>query len=286
MILITGATGNLGSKVIEALLKRVAATEIAALVRDENKAQDLKEKGISIRIGDYDSKGALDQAMRGVDKVLLVSGGRAANGLQQHQNVVDAAKKAGVKTFAYTSRCLQNPETLSNQLMKRHFLTEEYILSTGMNYIFFRNILYMEAMVTFLGKNVLETGIHLPAGDGRGSYALRSDQAEAIGNVLATEGNSKRVYDFTNCLTYSFDDIASALSVLSGRKVSYTSVDTASFQLKAAELGIPEFAVDVVTAFVTDIKNGQESKVSTDMESALGRKPVGLQEGLKQLFGL
>lgn len=286
MILITGATGNLGSKVIEALLNKVAASEIAALVRDENKAQDLKEKGISIRVGDYDSKGALKEAMKGVDKVLLISGGRADNGLQQHQNVVDAAKAAGVGTIAYTSRCLQNPDSLANELMKRHFLTEDYILSTGMNYIFFRNILYMDAMVTFLGKNVLETGIFLPAGEGRASYALRSDQAEAIGNVLATEGHGSRVYNFTNTETYSFYDVASALSKLSGRTVSYMPVDTATFQHKAADLGIPAFAVDVVNAFITDIKNGQESKVSMDMEIALGRKPACLMEGLKLLLGL
>lgn len=118
MIFITWATGNLEIKVIEALLKKVAAAEIAALVRDESKAQDLTEKGITIRVGDYDNKAALDQAMVGVDKILLVSGGRAANGLEQHQNVIDAA---GVKTLAYTSRCLQNPETISNQLMRRNF---------------------------------------------------------------------------------------------------------------------------------------------------------------------
>lgn len=286
MILITGATGNLGSKVIEVLLKKVSASEIAALVRDENKAQDLKGKGISIRVGDYDSKDALKEAMKGVDKVLLVSGGRADNGLEQHQNVVDAAKMAGVGTIAYTSRCLQNRDSLANKLMKRHFLTEDYILSTGMNHVFFKNILYMDAMVTFLGKNVLETGIFLPAGQGRASYALRSDQAEAIANVLAEKSNSRRVYDFTNTDTYSFYDVAEALSELSGSKVAYMPVDAATFQLKAADLGIPAFAVDVVNAFITDIKNGQESTVSTDMEIALGRKPVGLKEGLKLLFGL
>lgn len=83
-----------------------------------------------------------------------------------------------------------------------------------MNFNFFRNILYMEAMVTFLGKNVLEKGIHLPAGDGRRFYALRSDQAEAIGNILASENRNKNVYDFTNSQTYSFYDIANALSSL------------------------------------------------------------------------
>ena len=286
MILITGATGNLGSKVIEALLKKVPATQIVAFVRDEIKAQDLREKGVNIRVGDYDSKSALVEAMKGVKKVLLISGGRAENGLEQHQNVVDAAKHAGVKTIAYTSRCLQSRDTLANELMKRHFLTEDYILSSGMNYIFFRNILYMDAMITFLGKNVLETGIFLPADDGRASYALRSDQAEAIGNILASKDDIKRVYNFTNTETYSLYDVANALSELSGRKVSYMPVDTATFQQKATELGIPEFAVNVVNAFITDIKNGQESKVSTDMEIALGRKPVGLKEGLKLLLGL
>jgi NAD(P)H dehydrogenase (quinone) len=177
---------------------------------------------------------------------LLISGGRAENGLEQHQNVVDAAKIAGVKTIAYTSRCLQTRNTLANELMKRHFLTEDYILSSGMNYVFFRNILYMDAMVTFLGKNVLETGIFLPAGEARASYALRGDQAEAIGNVLTTQGHSRRVYDFTNIETYSFYDLASALSELSGKKVSYTPVDTVTFQHKATEMGIPAFAVDVV----------------------------------------
>ena len=285
MILITGATGNLGSKVIEALLRKMPANEIAALVRDENKAQDLKRKGISIRVGDYDSKGALEEAMKGVNKVLLVSGGRADNGLEQHQNVVDAAKLVGVETIAYTSRCLQNRDLLANKLMKRHFLTEDYILSSGMKYIFFRNILYMDAMVTFLGKNVLEKGLILPAGEGRASYALRSDQAEAIGNVLAADDH-QRVYEFTNTETYSFYDVASALSELSARKVSYVPVDSATFQHKAADLGIPAFAVDAVKAFITDIKNGQESKVSNDMETALGRKPAGLREGLKMLFGL
>jgi len=107
MILITGATGKLGGQGIETLLaKNIPASDIAALVRDGNKAVSLKEKGIDVRIGEYDNKPSLDEAMKGIDKVLLVSGGNAANGLEQHQNVVDAAKKAGVKCLAYTSHCL------------------------------------------------------------------------------------------------------------------------------------------------------------------------------------
>lgn len=286
MILITGATGNLGSKVIDILLETIPARQIAALVRDENKARLLKEKGVTIRIGDYDNKAALDEAMRGVEKVLLISGGRAENGLQQHQNVVDAAKKAGVKCVAYTGRCLRDKNTLANELMKRHFETEDYIIASGMNYILFRNILYLNTLSIFLGKAVLEKGITLPAGDGEVSYVLRSDQAEAIGRVLAGDDCSNRIYHFTGSQTYSFHDVAKALSELSGKTISYTSVDPGTFKDKAKELGIADFAVGMTIAFMTDIKNGQEERVSNDLENVLGRKPVNLKEGLKLLFNL
>lgn len=205
MILITGATGKLGGKVIETLLmKNVPATKIAALVRDENKAADLKEQGIDVRIGDYDNKHSLDEAMIGIDKVLLVSGGNANNGLEQHQNVVDAAKKAGVKCIAYTSHCLKDRNTLVNDIMIRHFETEDYIMASGLNYILFRNILYMDSVPMLVGKNVLEKGVTIPAGDGRVSFALRSDEAEAVGNILAEEVCNNRIYNFTGSETYSF----------------------------------------------------------------------------------
>ena len=286
MILITGATGQLGKKVIETLLKHLPAKKIAALVRDVSKAKSLKERGIDIRLGDYNDMAALAQAMQGVEKVLLVLGGSAENGLEQHQNVVDAANIAGIKLIAYTSRCMKDRNTLANNLMKRHFDTEDYILGSGMNYIFFRNILYMDAMAIFIGKNVLETDISLPAGDGRVSYAMRCDQAEAIGNVLAINDNSTRTFDFTNAQTYSFYDVADALSELSGKKITYTPVDAATFHEKAKAQGLPEFVAATVVSFMTDIQNGQESTVDAAMEVALGRKPLSLKEGLKILYNL
>jgi NAD(P)H dehydrogenase (quinone) len=109
MILITGATGQLGKIVIENLLKKTAASQIAALVREPSKAVDLKDKGIDIRIGHYEDIPSLDQAMQGIKKVLLISGTDEQHRVQQHQNVVDAAKRAGVPFIAYTSRILKDP---------------------------------------------------------------------------------------------------------------------------------------------------------------------------------
>lgn len=104
MILITGATGNYGKATIDFLLKKgIQANSISALVRNEAKAEDLKAKGINLRIGDYDNYASLVKAFKGVDKLLLVSGSDVADRTKQHENAVNAAKEAGVRHIFYTS---------------------------------------------------------------------------------------------------------------------------------------------------------------------------------------
>ncbi len=287
MILVTGATGQLGTAVIKTLLEKTSATQIAALVRDESKASALKEKGVDIRVGSYDDTASLDQAMQGIEKVLLIAGTDEENRLQQHQNVVDAAKKTGVQCIAYTSRSLKDRNTLANQLMLGHFQTEDYIKASGLNYILFRNVLYMDTIPQFIGgKKVFETDINLPTGHGQVPFALRSEMGEAIAHALLENDYSNRIYKLTGNKTYSFDDVAATLSDLSGKKVGYTPVEKSAFEMQMKERGTPDAMVQKVVGFLTDIKNGQEEEVSPDLENLLGRSPTSLKEGLKVLFNL
>ena len=287
MILITGATGQLGGKVIDQLLKKIPAARIAGLVRDESKAADLKTKGVDIRIGNYDDLAALDRAMQGVAKVLLIAGTDEEKRLQQHKNVMDAAKKAGVKCVAFTSRTLKDKDTLVNRLMDSYFDTEDYLKASGLDYAIFRNVLYMDVLPQFMGgEKVFERGIYLPAGEGKVPFALRSEMGEGIANVLAAGDCKNRTYKFTGSETYTFDDIAATLTQLSGKEVKYTSPEKAEFEAQMKGRGLPDVMVERITGFITDIKNGQESEVSADLENALGRKPTSLEAGLKTLFKL
>ena len=287
MILITGATGHLGSATIDTLLKKTSADQVAALVRDESKASGIKEKGVNIRIGNYDDAASLDAAMQGIEKILLISGGEVDNALEQQQNVVDAAKNAGVKCIAYTSRNLRDRNDLANELMKRHFQTEDYIKASGLNYAVFRNALYMDTIPQFVGgEKVFETGINLPAGQGRVAYALRSEMGEAMAKVLAEDGCENRIYKFTGSQSYSFSDVAAALTDLSGREVKYMPAEKSAFEAQMKERGMPEPAIEKVVGFITDIKNGQEEEATSELETLLGRKPAPLHEGLKTLFKL
>lgn len=286
MILITGATGHIGSVVLEQLLRKLPAHQLAALVRDETKAAHLKAQGVSTRVGDYRNPASLEQAMQGITKVLLVSGGADEDGLQQHYNVVDAAKKAGVRCIAYTGRALQDPATLTNPLMVRHFQTEDYIRASGLAYLLFRNILYMDTLPQFVGPQVFDKGIQLPAGEGRVAFALRRDMGEAIANVLADDACENRIFTFTGGATYSFTDVAQALSELSSRPVSYTPIEEQEFMARLRAQGLPEVAVAHITGFLTDIKNGQESTVTAELADWLGRPPTPLREGVREIFKL
>lgn len=286
MILVTGGTGQLGAATLNFLLKKCPASQLVALVRDAGKAADLIEKGVDVRVGNYDDTASLDQAMRGIDKVLLIAGTDEDKRVQQHRNVIDAAKKAGVKVFAYTSRALKDRHTLANQLMQGHFQTEDYLLSSGLNYILFRNILYLDAIPQFVGPTVFETGIHLPTGQGKVTFALRNDMAEAMAAALAEDHNDTKIYTLTGSEPYSFNDVAATLTGLSGRQVAYESVETSAFEQQLKARALPEVVIQRVIGFLTDIANGQEDAVSADLETLLGRKPASLSEGLKILYNL
>lgn len=286
MILVTGATGHLGTAVLDFLLQKLPASQLAGLARDEQKAAGLQAKGVDVRLGHYDDPASLDQAMRGITKVLLIAGTDEQRRVQQHQNVIDAAKKAGAGFIAYTSRTLKDRATMANKLMEGHFQTEDAIKASGLAYSLFRNVLYMDALPQFLGPNVLETGITLPAGQGQVPFALRREMGEAIANVLAADGPARPAYQLTNRASYSFADVAATLTDLAGKPIPYTPAEVPAFTQGLQERSLPDVVVGRIIGFMTDIKNGQEDEVSPDLEQLLGRRPTGLREGLKALYQL
>jgi NAD(P)H dehydrogenase (quinone) len=285
-ILVTGASGHLGSAVIGTLLTKMPASAISVLGRTEEKRLALAAKGFNAHLGDYDDIASLERAMNAVDTVLLISAGDEGDRMQQHRNVVDAAKKAGVERIAYTSRALRDRTTLVNQLMQEHFDTEDYIAASGLAHTIFRNALYMDVLPLFVGKQVFEKGIAQPAGDGKVAYALRKEMGEAMANLLLAGEAGDHTYTFTGSEVYSFHDVAAVLTTLSGMSVTYTAIEPPAFEAMLKQRGMPDAVIQKINAFNIDIRNGQESGVCDDLERSLGRKPTALREGLKELFGL
>ncbi|SDI47197.1 SDR family oxidoreductase [Winogradskyella thalassocola] len=285
-ILVTGATGELGTTVIKTLLKTMKAENISVLIRKEERKTEFEQNGLKAFIGQYSDVQSLEKAMENVDIVLLISSGDQGDRVQEHKNVIDTAKKKGVQNIAYTSRSLKDKNTLVNKLMTEHFLTEDYIKESGLKYIIFRNALYMDVLPLFVGKQVFEKGILQPAGNGKVAYVLKAEQAEAIANVLMNETFENQTLNFTGADAYSFYDVATALTELSGKRVNYKPVEVEPFKKIMLDNGIPEPMVKKIVGFNLDIKNGQEETVTNELQHYLGRQPKDLKEGLRLVFNL
>ena len=283
-ILVTGATGILGKTVIDTLLKHLPTSKISVLTRKEDKYSEFIKRGFRAYIGDYNDLASLEKAMADIDIVLLISSGSAGDRMQEHRNVVDTAKKIGVKKIAYTSRSLKDKDTLFNNLMKDHFETEEYIMQSGLKYIIFRNALYMDVIQIYVGVNAVDSGIYLPAGKGKVAYALRSEQGEAMANILLNDNFDNQTIKLTGPKAYSYYDIATALSELTGREVKYNEVSVTEYESIMQLKGIPKPRIQLIAAFNVDIKNGQEEEVTNDLEIKLGRKATLLKDGLRELY--
>jgi NAD(P)H dehydrogenase (quinone) len=287
MILVTGATGNYGKATIDFLLKKgISANQISALVRDETKAEDLKTKGINLKIGDYDIYNSMVEAFKDVDKLLLVSSSDVVNRGKQQENAVKAAKEAGVKYIVYTSFERKN-ETETSPIAfiaKSHIDTEKQIKESGMAYTILKNNLYLDALPMFLGKQVLETGIFLPAGDTKSAFASRNDMAEATANILTNQGHENKEYSLSNSENISLQEIAQILTLIAGKQINYVSPPQEVYIETLTKANVPAEYIGMFSGFAEAIKQGEFSVEKADLENLLGKKPTTAKEFLTQLY--
>jgi NAD(P)H dehydrogenase (quinone) len=288
MILVTGATGQFGKSAIDFLLKKsISSTNIVALVRDEEKATELKNQGVELRTGDYDNYTSLVNSFMGIEKLLFVSGSDIMNRNAQHENVISAAKEAGVKHIVYTS-FLGKDQTETSPLwvvIESHLKTEALLRESGLDYTILKNTLYMDFVPAFLGENVLETGIiYLPAGNGKVGAVLRSEMAEATANILTSEDHSGKTYQFTSNEAFSYQEVAQHLSEITGRTINYVSPVTDEYVKTLTEHGVPADFIGLFNGFAVAQAKGELEMVSSDLKQLLGRKPTAIKTFLNQIY--
>jgi len=286
MILVTGATGHLGKATIDSLLEKgTPAGSIAALVRSENKATELKDKGVQIRVADYTDYKALKIALAGVEKLLLVSSSDMSDRLTQHKNVINAAIENGVKHIAYTSIDINDFETTAIPYVTQiHIDTANFLKGTGIPYTLLNNNLYADLVPMFAGENVLETGIFFPAGNGKTPFAARTDMAAAAAVVLTTPGHENKEYAIRAVVAYSFAEIAKMLSEISGKEIKYHAPNADAYISELVKAGVPKESAAFYARFGVAIGNKEFETKHSDLKTLLGREPIGLKEFLKSIY--
>ncbi|MFZ6713246.1 SDR family oxidoreductase [Undibacterium sp. TC9W] len=238
MIAVTGANGQLGRLVIQALLGTVPANQIVAIVRDISKAEDLSASGVQVRQGDYSQPETLTTALQGVKKVLLVSSSEIGQRLEQHNNVVQAAKNAGVELMAYTS--ILHADTSPLLLAQEHIATEKLIRDSGLPFVFLRNAWYIENYFSAVGT-ALQTGkVFGAAGEGKFSAASRADFAVAAAAVLTGSDQGGKIYELAGDQAFTLAELAATLAELSGKPVAYVNYAEAEYKDLLVSFGLPE----------------------------------------------
>jgi len=285
MIAITGATGQLGRATLHYLQQKTAANQLIALVRDPQKATDLSAQGVQVRQGDYNDPAALRAAFEGAETVLLISGDDLEHRLQQHKNVIDAAKAVGARRVLYTS--VINPAADSHfGALPSHVATEAYLKESGLAYTLLRNTLYLDLMPMMIGENALVSGqIYAAAGDGRVSYALRQDLAEATANILTTPGHDNQTYDLAPAPAYSFQDVAATLSEVAGQPVQYVPITPEALAAGMREHHVPEPIVTMMVGLSKAMAANEFNLSSPTLEQLLGRQPTDLKTFLTSVYG-
>ncbi|MEB5924588.1 SDR family oxidoreductase [Franconibacter daqui] len=282
MIAITGASGHLGRLVIADLLKTVAAEQLVAIVRDPTKVADLAQKGVQVRRAEYGDAAALQAALTGVEKLLLISSSEVGQRAPQHHNVIEAAKAAGVTFIAYTSLLHADRSPLG--LAEEHVATEKMLAESGIPFALMRNGWYTENYLASVPP-ALEHGAFIgSAGEGKIASATRADYAEAAARVMTLDNQAGNVYELAGDEAWTLSDLTAQLSELSGKPVVYQNLSEADFKAALQGAGLPEpFAALLANSDVGASKGGLFDD-SRQLSTLIGHPTTPLAESLRALL--
>lgn len=274
---VTGATGNLGGLVVDALIERgVAPAEIVAVVRNADKASPLAERGVVVRVADYSDSAAMTAALAGVDKLLLVSGSEVGQRIAQHTNVIEAAETAGVGLIAYTS--LLAADTSGVSLAPEHKATEERLAASSVPAVFLRNGWYWENYEGSL-QQIIGSGVLLgAAADGKLAAASRADFAAAAVQVLLSEGHEGRIYELGGNERLTYTELAAVIAQVSGKPVVYKDVPEAEYRSILEGAGLPSFVAEMLASADAGVARGDLDTDSGDLQKLIGRASTPVAE--------
>ncbi|KHJ51116.1 quinone oxidoreductase [Vreelandella venusta] len=280
MIVVTGATGQLGGLVIDALVKRVPAEHIVAAVRNVEKAQPLAELGVHVRQANYDDPDSWQAALQGAEKVLLISSSEIGQRVNQHRAVIEAAKRQGVALLAYTS--LLHADSSPLGLAQEHRETEALIHASGVPYVLLRNGWYTENYTQGAPGAVAQGALFGCADEGRIASAGRADYAEAAAIVLASDQHREPVYELAGDSAYTLGELAAVIARQSGQRVDYVNVSEADYVSALQQAGLPKEFASVLADADRGVAKGALLDEGRQLSQLLGRPTLTLEEAVKQ----
>ena len=282
MIIVTGATGQLGQAVTERLLKVVPAAQIGVSVRSPEKASALHERGVRVRSGTFDDAASLRHAFEGASQVFIVSansGGEVA--LRQHRTAIEAARAAGARRILYTSHMGSNAASRFLP-MTDHAATEAMLQTSGVAFTSLRNGFYAASALMLMGR-AFQTGEVVAPEDGPVSWTAHADLADVATIALTREGGLEGLTPpLTGSQALDLADLATIASELTGRPIKRVTVTDESWRAGLVAQGVPEWRVELLVGLFAASRRGEFAAVDASLESLLGRPPMSMRDVLAE----
>jgi NAD(P)H dehydrogenase (quinone) len=274
---ITGATGQLGRLVVQKLKTRVPASDIVALVRNPAKAKDL---GVTAREADYDRPDTLAPAMKGVDTLLMISASEIGKRLAQHHNVIEAAKKAGVKRIVYTSllRADKSPINLASE----HLPTENEIKASGIPYTILRNGWYTENYTGSIGGALAGGAFLGSAGEGKISSAARADFADAAVAAVTGAGHVGKTYELAGDTSWTLGDLAREISRQAGKSIPYRNLPESDYAKALEGFGLPKPMAGAIASWDTGASMGGLFDEGHQLSKLIGHSTTPMSDTVRE----
>jgi NAD(P)H dehydrogenase (quinone) len=279
-IVITGATGQLGRHVVEALLERdVPAQDIVATGRSIEKLADFAARGVQVKAMDYSDPASVAEALKGAQKVLLISGSEVGQRVQQHRTVIEAAKAEGVELLGYTS--IANADTTTMKLAVEHQETEAILRESGVPFALLRNSWYLENYTEQLPGTLAQGGFAGSAGEGRVSAATRADYAHAAAAVLVAEDQAGKIYELGGDEPFTMAELAAEISAATGKEISYQDLPAQEYAAMLVGVGVPEAFAAILADSDLGIARGDLLVSTGDLKALIGRPATSMAEAVR-----
>ncbi|MBQ1020744.1 NAD(P)H-binding protein [Micromonospora sp. D93] len=283
MIVVTGASGQLGSQIVDRLLDRLPPDAVGVSVRDVDRAAGLAERGVRVRAGDFTDPATLEHAFEGADKVLIVSAAiRGPGALVANRAAIDAAHAAGAKRILYTSHQAASRDSLF-AAQPTHAATEEHLAGLGVPFTALRNGFYASTLSFSIGS-ALETGQLVAPADGPVSWTAHADLAEAAAIALTEEGLLDGITPaLTAAEALDLEAVAGILTDITGRAVTRVVVGDEDWKATAVAQGMPAAAADFTLGLYHAARRGEFAVTDPTLSTLIGRRPTSARSVLEAI---
>ncbi|MFD0432613.1 SDR family oxidoreductase [Streptomyces chartreusis] len=281
MLIVTGATGHLGTLIVDRLLERMSADRIGVSVRDVRKAAEFAERGVRVREGDFTEPDSLKHAFEDAERVLVVSAAiRGDAALTANSAAIDAAREAGAQRILYTSHQAASSTSLFPP-QQVHAATEEHLKRQGVPYTALRNGFYASTLTSYI-DTALKTGTLAAPQDGPVSWTAHEDLAEAAAVALTQDGALEGITPpLTAPHTLDFAAVADILSRITGRTITRVVMDDEEWVSAAVAGGMPRPAAEFSLTMFTASRNGEFNTTDPTLGTTIGHPAKTVHQTLE-----